>query len=73
MIAFAVIRSGKGVPEPQCVGVFPQKFRAHEYVGYSMARDHSCKYEVVKTEISGGAFERIRNRAVKEKKDEHSH
>ena len=32
MIAFAVIRSGKGCPIPQCVGVFPQKFRAHEYV-----------------------------------------
>lgn len=67
MIAFAVIRSGKGCPFPQCVGVFPQKFRAHEYVGYSMAHDHTCKYEVVKTEISGGAFDRICNRAVKEK------
>lgn len=66
MIAFAVIRSGKGCPTPQCVGVFPQKFRAHEYVGYSMAHDRTCKYEVVKTEISGGAFDRIRNRAIKE-------
>lgn len=66
MIAFAVIRSGKGVPEPQCVGVFPQKYRAHEYAGYSMAHDRTCRYKVVKTEISGGAFVRIRDRALKE-------
>ena len=67
MIAFAVIQSGKGVPEPKCVGVFPQKFRAREYVGYCMAHDRTCKYEVVKTDISGGAFERIRNRMMKER------
>ena len=68
MIAWAVIRSGVGCPEPRCVGVFPQKFRAHEYVGYSMAHDRSCRYEVVKTDISGGAFERICNRAMNEKR-----
>lgn len=65
MIAFAVIRSGKGCPIPQCVGVFPQKFRAHEYVGYSMANDPTCKYEVIQTEISGGAFTRIRDQHMK--------
>lgn len=67
MIAFAVIRSGKGCPVPQCVGVFPQKFRVYEYVGYSMANDHSCRYEVIQTEISGGAFSRICDRHVKGK------
>ena len=70
MIAFAVIRTGRGCAHPECVGVFPQKFRAHEYVGYSMARDRSCKYEVVRTDISGGAFERICGRAMKEKNAE---
>lgn len=68
MIAFAVIKSGKGCPTPECVGVFPQKFRAHEYVGYSMANDHTCRYQVVQTEISGGAFDRIRNRALSERR-----
>ena len=67
MIAFAVIQTGRGVPEPKCVGVFPQKFRAHEYVGYCMSHDHTCQYKVVKTDISGGAFERIRNRWEKER------
>ncbi len=67
MIAFAVIRSGKGCPVPQCVGVFPQKFRAHEYIGYSIANDRTCKYEVIQTEISGGAFDRIRDQHTKGK------
>ena len=58
MIAWAVIRTGRGVPAPQCVGVFPQTYRAH---------DRSCRYEAVRTDISGGAFERICNRAMNEK------
>lgn len=65
MIAFAVIMFGKGTPEPKCVGVFQQKFRANEYAGFCSKNDSTCLYRVEQTDISGGAFERIRDRAVR--------